>query len=97
MNCPKCNTASTVVDTRKVNGARQRKRRCKKGHEFFTGETVIIKWDYIDPRIKEPGTGKGRAKSRAKVRRLQKTRVGKLILKKNSPAWVKSIYMKINQ
>lgn len=93
MNCPKCNSASIVIDSRKVNGARQRKRCCKNLHNFFTSEMIVVKWDYIDPRVKKPGTKP--TQSRANM--LKKTKIGKLALKKNSPAWVRAIYMKINK
>ena len=91
MNCPKCNRTTVVVDTRKVGGARQRRRRCKNGHDFFTSEMVVAKWDYIDPRVKQPGVGKGQVKKRDK-----KPRRRKFILAK-APDWVKAIYKKINE
>jgi hypothetical protein len=50
MNCPKCESATIVTDTRRVNGGRERKRRCCNGHISFTREVFIDKWDYVDPR-----------------------------------------------
>lgn len=97
MNCPKCEADSRVVDTREVNGQRQRKRKCRMGHIFYTNEVPIENWNYVDPRVKKPGTGYWRSSRAArKAQRLRKKPLGKIVLQKNSPEWIKSIYLKIN-
>jgi hypothetical protein len=50
MKCPKCHNYTIVADTRKVNGGRERKRRCSNGHITYTKEVIVEKWDYIDRR-----------------------------------------------
>jgi transcriptional regulator NrdR family protein len=52
MNCPECQSETIVIDTRHVNGGRERKRRCDKGHISYTREIHLEKWDYVDPRKK---------------------------------------------
>jgi transcriptional regulator NrdR family protein len=92
MTCPKCEAGSRVVDTREVEGQRQRKRKCRMGHIFYTKEVAMRKWSYVDPRIKNPGTGYSK-----KAKKLRKTPVGGLVLQKETPNWVKTIYLKINE
>jgi hypothetical protein len=92
MKCFKCKLPTIVTDSRLVNGVRQRKRQCKKGHICFTEEVKVKTWDYIDPRVKKRGVGKGKAKewsAKELLNQIEKVR------NSEPPQWVRVMLNKI--
>lgn len=86
MNCPVCKKPTIVIDTRAVNGGRERKRTCAENHISFTQEQFIEKWNYRDPRRKRVPAPKAS---------LKKTKLKKwkgIQLNDSSPLWLKNIW-----
>jgi transcriptional regulator NrdR family protein len=53
MNCPKCNSQTRVLDTRRLV-LLERRRECPQGHRFWTQE-VVLDWQEADRPKKENG------------------------------------------
>jgi len=41
MNCPKCNKATSVIDSRKKEAGVRRRRVCECGERFTTNEVIV--------------------------------------------------------
>ena len=104
MNCPKCQSETTVIDTRPVNGGRERKRCCGNGHISYTREIHVEKWDYVDPR-KNRYVRKPQLKTKGKEKKVSndtKPKVSKpkppektwkgFVVTDKTPAWVTKMW-----
>lgn len=101
MICPTCNKDSIVIDTRLVEGARYRRRKCECPKPWITAEVLFDgPWPYKDSRVRKRKY-KPKPKKPAKPKKeylpafKPAIQEWNLVVTKQSPLWLRNIAMQL--
>jgi hypothetical protein len=103
MKCPVCGKATRVVDSRSLEGEVKRRRKCPKGHLSYTiqaPEYFVAGRATGRPRVeqkKPPKPRKIKPKKAAPLPYPPAMKEWGLVVTKESPLWLKSIAMKLDE